>query len=96
VAEITAAAKPAVFVPFPRAADDHQRVNAQALTDAGAAVLLEETDLNQVWLVDTLRALLEDSTRLEGMGEAARRLSHPNAAHDIAAMAARLAGVAVA
>ena len=46
VAEITAAGKPAVFVPFPRAADDHQRVNAQALERAGAAVVLEETKLD--------------------------------------------------
>ena len=58
VAEITAAGKPAVFVPFPRAADDHQRVNAQALERAGAAVVLEETKLEQVWLVDTVTALL--------------------------------------
>ena len=44
VAEITAAGKPAIFVPFPRAADDHQRVNAQALERAGAAVVVEETE----------------------------------------------------
>ena len=93
VAEITAAGKPAVFVPFPRAADDHQRVNAQALERAGAAVVLEETKLSEVWLVDTLTALLADSGRLARMSEAARRLSHPTAARDIAAMAARLAGI---
>lgn len=93
VAEIAAAGKPALFVPFPRAADDHQRVNAQALVDAGAAVLLEETRLDEMWLVDSLRALLEDPQRLWQMGQAARQLAHPNAAHDIAAMAARLAGI---
>ncbi len=93
VAEVAAAGKPALFVPFPRAADDHQRVNAQALVDAGAAVLLEETRLDEVWLVDSLRALLEDHARLRQMGEAARELAHPNAARDIAAMAARLAGI---
>ncbi len=93
VAEITAAGKPAVFVPFPHAADDHQRKNAQALVDANAAVMVEETALDEVWLVDTLKALLEDAPRLKRMGDAARSLSHPNAARDIAAMAARLAGV---
>jgi UDP-N-acetylglucosamine--N-acetylmuramyl-(pentapeptide) pyrophosphoryl-undecaprenol N-acetylglucosamine transferase len=93
VAEITAAGKPAIFVPFPRAADDHQRVNAQALEQAGAAVVLEETKLDRVWLVDTISALLNDPGRLQRMSEAARRLSHPNAARDIAAMAARLAEV---
>ncbi len=93
VAEITAAGKPAVFVPFPRAADDHQRVNAQALERVGAAVVLEETKLDRVWLVDTIGALLKDPGRLRRMSEAARRLAHPNAARDIAALAARLAGL---
>jgi len=93
VAEITAAGKPAVFVPFPRAADDHQRVNAKALERAGAAVVLEETKLHQVWLVDTVRTLLDDRPRLRRMSAAARSLSHPNAARDIAEMAAQLAGV---
>ncbi len=93
VAEITAAGKPAVFVPFPRAADDHQRVNAQALERAGAAVVAEETRLERVWLADTLAALLADPGRLQRMSRAARKLAHPDAAGDIAAMAARLAGV---
>jgi UDP-N-acetylglucosamine--N-acetylmuramyl-(pentapeptide) pyrophosphoryl-undecaprenol N-acetylglucosamine transferase len=93
VAEITAAGKPAVFVPFPRAADDHQRVNAQALERAGAAVVVEETKLESVWLADTLAALLSDPGRLQRMSQAARKLAHPDAAGDIAAMAARLAGV---
>jgi UDP-N-acetylglucosamine--N-acetylmuramyl-(pentapeptide) pyrophosphoryl-undecaprenol N-acetylglucosamine transferase len=93
VAEITAAGKPAVFVPFPRAADDHQRVNAQALERAGAAVVVEETKLERVWLADTIAALLGDPGRLQRMSEVARKLAHPNAARDITAMAARLAGV---
>lgn len=92
VAEITAAGKPAIFVPFPRAADDHQRVNALALEKAGAAVLVEEPKLEGVWLAETIAALLNDSLRLAQMSQAARLLSHPNAAHDIANMAARLAG----
>ena len=91
VAEITAAGKPAIFVPFPRAADDHQRVNAQALERAGAAVVLEETKLDEVWLVETVSSLLGDASRLKRMSEAARSLAHPNAAKDIAGMAAKLA-----
>jgi UDP-N-acetylglucosamine--N-acetylmuramyl-(pentapeptide) pyrophosphoryl-undecaprenol N-acetylglucosamine transferase len=91
VAEITAAGKPAIFVPFARAADDHQRINAQALERAGAAVVLEETKLDDVWLVETVCALLNDPGRLRKMSEAARQLSHPNAARDIAALAVRLA-----
>ena len=92
VAEITAAGKPAIFVPFPRAADDHQRVNAEALARHGAAVVVEESKLEGVWLAETIAALLGDSSRLQKMSRAARELAHPNAARDIAAMAARLAG----
>jgi UDP-N-acetylglucosamine--N-acetylmuramyl-(pentapeptide) pyrophosphoryl-undecaprenol N-acetylglucosamine transferase len=93
VAEITAAGKPAVFVPFPRAADDHQRVNAEALARSGAAVVVEESKLEGVWLAETIAALLGDPRRLQAMSEAARGLAHPEAARDIAAMAARVAGI---
>jgi UDP-N-acetylglucosamine--N-acetylmuramyl-(pentapeptide) pyrophosphoryl-undecaprenol N-acetylglucosamine transferase len=93
VAEITAAGKPAIFVPFPRAADDHQRVNAEALARVGAAVVVEESKLEGVWLAETIAALLGDPRRLQVMSEAARGLAHPNAARDIAGMAARVAGV---
>jgi UDP-N-acetylglucosamine--N-acetylmuramyl-(pentapeptide) pyrophosphoryl-undecaprenol N-acetylglucosamine transferase len=93
VAEITAAGKPAIFVPFPRAADDHQRVNAEALHRVGAAVVVEESKLEGVWLAETIAALLGDAARLARMSEAARSLAHPNAAQDIAALAARVAGI---
>jgi UDP-N-acetylglucosamine--N-acetylmuramyl-(pentapeptide) pyrophosphoryl-undecaprenol N-acetylglucosamine transferase len=92
VAEVTAAGKPAVFVPFPRAADDHQKRNAEALERAGAAIMLEESKLTSKSLVDAVSDLFTDPSRLQKMGDAARKLSYPNAARDIAAMAARLAG----
>ena len=92
VAEVTAAGKPAVFVPFPRAADDHQKRNAEALERAGAGVMLEESKLSRESIVETVGSLFSQPSRLEKMGDAARQLSHPNAARDIAAMAARLAG----
>jgi UDP-N-acetylglucosamine--N-acetylmuramyl-(pentapeptide) pyrophosphoryl-undecaprenol N-acetylglucosamine transferase len=78
-------------VPFPRAADDHQKRNAEALERAGAGVMLEESKLNRESLVETVSSLFGDPSRLARMGDAARKLSHPNAARDIAAMAARLA-----
>jgi UDP-N-acetylglucosamine--N-acetylmuramyl-(pentapeptide) pyrophosphoryl-undecaprenol N-acetylglucosamine transferase len=93
VAEIAAAGKPAVFVPFPRAADDHQRINAEALARHGAAVVVEESKLEGVWLAETIAALLQDANRLGQMSNAARALAHPNAAKDIAAMAARVGGI---
>ncbi len=94
VGEVTAAGKPAIFVPFPRAADDHQKRNAEALERAGAAVMLEESKFNRDNLISAVTSLVAAPAKLEQMGTAARRLSHPNAARDIAAMAARIAGVA--
>jgi UDP-N-acetylglucosamine--N-acetylmuramyl-(pentapeptide) pyrophosphoryl-undecaprenol N-acetylglucosamine transferase len=93
VAEIAAAGEPAVFVPFPRAADDHQRRNAEAMEQAQAAVVVEETRLDEVWLVDTLAALLEDPARLGRMRQAARAMGRPDAAKDIAELAAKVAGI---
>jgi UDP-N-acetylglucosamine--N-acetylmuramyl-(pentapeptide) pyrophosphoryl-undecaprenol N-acetylglucosamine transferase len=91
VGEVTAAGKPAVFIPFPRAADDHQKVNAQALLNAGAAALLEEGNLTAESLADTVAQLFADRRRLAQMGQAAKNLSHPNAAQDVAKMAGLVA-----
>jgi UDP-N-acetylglucosamine--N-acetylmuramyl-(pentapeptide) pyrophosphoryl-undecaprenol N-acetylglucosamine transferase len=93
VAEIAAAGKPALFVPFPRAADDHQRRNAEAMEQAHAAVVLEETRLDEVWLVDTICALFDFPDRLARMGDAARAMAHPDAAKEIAELAAKVAGI---
>jgi len=93
VAEIAAAGKPAIFVPFPLAADDHQRRNAEVLEQAKAAVVLEETRLDEVWLVDTVCALLEDPKRIAAMSEAARAMAHPDASKDIAELAAKVSGI---
>ncbi len=93
VAEIAAAGKPAVFVPFPLAADDHQRRNAEVLERAGAAVVLEETKLDEVWLVDTIRRLFDFPSALTKMSDATRSMAHPDAAKDIADLAAMVAGI---
>jgi UDP-N-acetylglucosamine--N-acetylmuramyl-(pentapeptide) pyrophosphoryl-undecaprenol N-acetylglucosamine transferase len=93
VAEIAAAGKAAIFVPFPRAADDHQKRNAEALVREGAALMIEENSLTPARLVADVKALLTDAARIEKMMAAARKLAHPEAAHDIAEMAAKLAGV---
>jgi UDP-N-acetylglucosamine--N-acetylmuramyl-(pentapeptide) pyrophosphoryl-undecaprenol N-acetylglucosamine transferase len=93
VAELAAAAKPALLVPFAAAADDHQRRNAEAMANAGAAAMLLETDLNVPHkLLDTLSGLLAAPERLAAMAQGARAQSHPGAAERIADRLSTLAG----
>ena len=93
VAEITAAGKPTIFVPLPTAADDHQRHNAETLANAGAALLLPQAELTADRLAQEIASLLSNRRRLTEMGAAAHRFAHPHAAHEIAALAVRIAGV---
>lgn len=93
VAEVAAAGKAAIFVPFPRAADDHQRRNAEALAKVGAAMLLPESELTADRLGHTVLQMFADRARLAAMGAAARKLAHVHAAQEIARIAARVAGV---
>jgi|tagenome__1003787_1003787.scaffolds.fasta_scaffold20755860_2 UDP-N-acetylglucosamine--N-acetylmuramyl-(pentapeptide) pyrophosphoryl-undecaprenol N-acetylglucosamine transferase len=90
VAEIAAAGKPAIFVPFPRAADDHQTKNAQALAQAKAAVLMRQSELSPEKLAGEIIRLFSDRADLARMSDAARRLSHADAAGRIAEIAANL------
>ena len=92
VAELAAAGKPALLVPFAAAADDHQKRNAEEMVRAGAAVMLEERELPQPGkLLDALTGLLNSPERLAAMAAAARTQAHPGAAERIAD---RLAGLA--
>ncbi|MDX2153798.1 MAG: undecaprenyldiphospho-muramoylpentapeptide beta-N-acetylglucosaminyltransferase [Bryobacteraceae bacterium] len=79
VAELAAAGKPSILVPFPFAADDHQFHNATALADAGAARLVRDHEMNGQRLFDEVMAMAEPGV-LERMGHAARRLARPGAA----------------
>jgi len=83
-AELAAAGKAAVLVPFARAADDHQRRNAQAMRAAGAALMLEERELSGEALGGEITGLIEDTGRLRAMEEAARKLGRPDAAARVA------------
>ena len=83
-AELTAAGKASVLVPFARAADDHQRGNARALEAAGAARMIEEKDLTPERLAAVVTELLSDPTKLTTMEEAARKLARPDAAARVA------------
>lgn len=82
VAELAAAGLASVLVPFPHAVDDHQTSNARFLADAGAAVLLPQTELSP----ERLAALLGDFTRdrLKDMAQKARGLAKPEATRIVA------------
>ena len=90
VAEVTAAAKVAIFIPFPFATDDHQKRNAEALSTKNAAVLIPESQLTAERVANEVSSLLANSHTLQEMSALAKSLSHPRAAADIAAMAAGL------
>jgi len=90
VGEITAAGKPAIFVPFPFAADDHQFKNAEALENAGAARLIPESQMTHQRLSGVVAQLLNNPATLTEMSGKARALSHPNAGREIAQMAIKL------
>jgi UDP-N-acetylglucosamine--N-acetylmuramyl-(pentapeptide) pyrophosphoryl-undecaprenol N-acetylglucosamine transferase len=79
-AELAAAGKAAVLVPFAQAADDHQRKNALALASAGAAVMVEEKDLTGESLGRAIVDLVEHPARISAMEDAARALGRPDAA----------------
>ena len=84
IAELTVCKKPALLVPFPFAADDHQTVNARSMVAAGAAPLLPERELTAQRLADELRALEADRGRLQKMSRASGFLGRPEAAREIA------------
>jgi UDP-N-acetylglucosamine--N-acetylmuramyl-(pentapeptide) pyrophosphoryl-undecaprenol N-acetylglucosamine transferase len=83
LAELTVCKKPAILVPFPAAADNHQVKNAQSLADAGAAVMLEERDLTGELLAGEIRRILSSPEQRDAMARAAGRLGSPQAAKEI-------------
>jgi UDP-N-acetylglucosamine--N-acetylmuramyl-(pentapeptide) pyrophosphoryl-undecaprenol N-acetylglucosamine transferase len=91
VAELAASGKPSLLVPFPQAADDHQRKNAEVLVEGGAARMLLEQDMSAAKLLDTITSLLSDREKLGEMAVRARTFAHPQAAARIARMVAELA-----
>jgi UDP-N-acetylglucosamine--N-acetylmuramyl-(pentapeptide) pyrophosphoryl-undecaprenol N-acetylglucosamine transferase len=79
-AELVAAGKAAIMIPFPLAADDHQRKNAEALQAAGAARMILQTDLTGERLANEISSLLAAPGRINEMEEASRKLARRDAA----------------
>ena len=93
VAELACVGRPALFIPFPHAADDHQTANAQSLVIAGAALLEQEATMDDDDLVGTLFDLFKDPERLSEMSSKAKGRGRPEAASAIVADLLELSGV---
>jgi len=93
LAELALFGKPALLIPYPYAADDHQRHNAEIMARRGAARVLNEAELSGVELAAELRTLLADPDRRREMAARARELATPDAAQKIIAQGRLLAGV---
>jgi UDP-N-acetylglucosamine--N-acetylmuramyl-(pentapeptide) pyrophosphoryl-undecaprenol N-acetylglucosamine transferase len=91
VAELCAAGRASVLVPFAAAADDHQRKNAEVLVAAGAAVMLLQKDVTPTSLLHTLLGLLRNPARRAEMAAKARGLARAGALERIAEMVVQLA-----
>src|SRR5688572_1436702 len=85
LAEVTAAGRPSILIPLPTATDDHQRHNARALAEAGAAEVMEQSELTGERLADRVLAIAGNQEMRRRMSAAARQLAKPHAADDIVA-----------
>ncbi len=90
LAEITAFGLPMMLIPYPFAADDHQRKNGEYLVQGGAAVMFRQEELTEQRLAEEISALLADEQRRRQMGQAARRLARPEATAEIVKQCERL------
>lgn len=90
VAELTAIGRPAILVPFPHAADDHQRANAEALAAAGAAWCMPQEAFNETALANRLESCLTLPQRLRDMAGYARALGAPAAEERLADLVQRV------
>ncbi len=91
--EIAAAGRPCVLVPYPHATADHQMANARFMADAGAAVIISDSELSPSRLAQEVGRLLADPGRLASMGGAASQIAKPQAAAKIASEVLKAAGL---
>jgi len=93
VAELCAAGLPALFVPYPAAVDDHQTANARPMVAAGAAEIIQESELTPELLTGLLRDWLQSRASLMQKAEKARALATPDSLHRITELCLLQAGV---
>ena len=83
IAELTALGIPAILIPSPYVANNHQFYNASQLVDRGAAYMIEEKDLNAENLHRSIESLFMNAEEMQKVSEQAKALGKPNAAYDI-------------
>ncbi|MBF0194041.1 MAG: undecaprenyldiphospho-muramoylpentapeptide beta-N-acetylglucosaminyltransferase [Magnetococcales bacterium] len=83
VTELSALGKPALLIPYPYAADDHQAANAQAYADKGAGWMQRQEDTSPQWLTEFLKQRTNNPSELKTTAQNAKKLATPNAAQDI-------------
>jgi UDP-N-acetylglucosamine--N-acetylmuramyl-(pentapeptide) pyrophosphoryl-undecaprenol N-acetylglucosamine transferase len=91
-AELIAAGKASIMIPFPFAADDHQTKNAEAIQKAGGAVMIRQSELTPVGLADEISRLVKSPEVVTGMEKASKSLSHGDAASAVVDMISGLTG----
>ena len=91
LAELTVRGLPAILIPYPYAAEDHQRYNAQALVMCGAAKMILDKMLTGRELLEEIVHLKNDPEALKRMARASKSKGRPQAAHDIAELALSIA-----
>ena len=92
IAELTAAGRPAILVPLPSAADDHQTVNAREMTAAGGARTIPQAHFTHETLARQIEALVDDPNGLANAAARALSVGRPHAARDLADLVERVAG----
>ena len=90
VSEVASVGLPALFIPFPYAIDDHQSINAKHLVDAGAALLVHESEFANGALVSALKEFISDREQLKSMATASGACAYHNVAEKVAGMCEEL------
>jgi UDP-N-acetylglucosamine--N-acetylmuramyl-(pentapeptide) pyrophosphoryl-undecaprenol N-acetylglucosamine transferase len=90
--EVASHGRPAILIPYPAAAADHQAANARWMEEGGAAIAIPDAELTPARLAHEVGELLHDRTRLAAMAHASAALARPDAARDVAAELLAAAG----
>jgi UDP-N-acetylglucosamine--N-acetylmuramyl-(pentapeptide) pyrophosphoryl-undecaprenol N-acetylglucosamine transferase len=92
IAELTAAGRPAILIPFPSATDDHQTANAREMTRAGGARTIQQDDFTPEVLARQIEAMAVDPIAINNAASRALAVGRPHAARDLADLVERVGG----